>query len=155
MATIHLGFLEKAIKGGANVAFKGMAKKEMADMRKSVKEIQDPVERQKQMESLKVAEKIMDFHLKYSISPKLCCLIGAGSDVNVDTVTQICHNWADGLLHENVSEVFCTMFFNENYLAVREELDSETLDILRKAENTFLTSEYVTQWYANFRDIKY
>ena len=157
MAEIHLGFLEKAIKGGTMAVAKGMAKKEMADMRKSVNAIPDPVERQKQMESLKVAEKIMDFKLKYSIPSKLChCFVKVlDAEVNVDTVTRLCQTWADGLLHEDVPEfvpeMFCLMFFDYNYLTVRENLDSETLDILRKAENAFLTPEYVVKCCESYR----
>lgn len=157
MPVIHLGFLEKAIKGGAMAVTKGMAKKEMANMRKSIKAIPDPVERQKQMESLEVAEKIMDFKLKYSIPSKLChCFVAvSGTEVNVDTVTRLCHTWTNGLLHgdvpEFVPEIFCLMFFDYNYLAVREDLDLETLDILRKAEDAFLTREYVVKCCESYR----
>ena len=156
MAEIHLGFLEKAVRGGAMAAAKVMFKKETADMQKSIKDISDPVERQKQMESLEVAKKLMDFKFKYpEISSRPYRLLRLCPESDVETVTRICHNWADGLLDETVSETFCLVFFDGDYLTVREKLDSETLDILRKAENAFLTKEYVARWYENFQNNKY
>lgn len=156
MAEIHLGFLEKAVRGGAMAAAKVMFKKETADMRKNIKDIPDPVERQKQMENLEVAKKLMDFKFMYpEISSRPYRLLRKCPESDVVTVTRICQNWANGLLHEDVSETFCLMFFDGDYLTIREKLDTETMDILRKAENAFLTKEYVAQWYENFRNNKY